>query len=131
MPPPLNPIVVQWDDVDCQTIRFDVYNGWTWDNFTAAKIEADTMIEQVTHPVDIIINTSGVTVLQQDMVVRPRQIVAESHPRARHFVIVINNRVGHTAFSLLVRLDPTRTFDSWGVASSLDDARAMLQGWRT
>ncbi len=125
-PPPQKFAIPHWDNPEYTIVRVDLYTGWDWDDFQKSQEKVFQMVDSVSWPIDVIINTTASVVHPQDVIVRPRQLVARRHPRLRYTAIVLNTHRKHMAFNLLVRLDPSQTFKEWGVAPTLDDARAWL-----
>jgi hypothetical protein len=125
VPPQL--VIPQWDNLDRNIVRIDLFTGWDWEMFERSQQQVFQMIEAVAWPVDVIINTTHANAPPPDIVVRPRLLAQKRHPRIRHTVVVLNARHKHTAFNLMVRLDTTQRFKTWLVANDLEEARSLLR----
>ena len=47
-------ILVAWENETRNTIRVTYERAWTWDDFTSAKVQIDTLLNSVDYPVNII-----------------------------------------------------------------------------
>lgn len=118
-------IAVSWDNDEHTVVRYRFEKRWTWDEFSAAKNEAVSMIDTVTHKVGIIMDAPSDVELPASMLTNARNALGKKHPNTAVIVIVPTNAFMRLMLNTLVIVSGTAG-NTIQVANNLDEARALV-----
>jgi hypothetical protein len=111
-------LLVAWDNEAQTILRIDVAGQWTWKEYDGAIDQAYTMIQEVDHSVDLIINLTDTVVFPQVQ-------------SMRHFQRMLTQRPGNLDMMIAAGGDSFvsglfASFLQTRLADTLPQARAML-----
>jgi len=118
-------VQVSWDDDTKRIMGYMLDNNWTWDEFFAAKKQANAMMDTVPHKLGVIVDATHSAIFPSDMLTNARNALRTKHPNVVIVVIVANKPFLNT---MLTTLKAVTLFASrLQLAHSLDEARALIQ----
>jgi len=118
-------VEVTWDN-DGQTIfRYSLDERWTWEEFFAAKKQANALMEAISRKFGVIIAAPHMSLLPLNTLSNARNALRTAHPNAVMIVMVVTQPFVRTVISTLrdmARVTPIPI----EIASTLDEAREIL-----
>ncbi len=121
-------INIEWANEEQTVIRWHLSDGWTWDEFYAAKAESEAMIEQVTGVVDGLFVMDNPSYLPAYFLANLRIIVPNSHPRYGITIVVGKQKAMRFIFDCVVRI--TSRDDLLYLVNTEEEAFARIQQLR-
>ena len=118
-------IAVAWDNDEHTIVRYRFDQRWTWDEFTAAKKQAVSLIDTVSHKVGIIMDAPSDVELPASMLTNARNALGKKHRNTAVIVIVPTNAFMRLMLNTLVMVSGTAG-SAIQVANNLDEARALV-----
>jgi hypothetical protein len=119
-------IQILWDDAEKTTLRYNFDEQWSWEDFFAAKKEANALIDTVTHRVGVIMSAPSGMKLPANMLTNARNALRTKHPNTVILVFVLTNPFIRTMIRALKGL-PMPVATTIELASTLDEARDLVQ----
>ena len=117
-------ISVVWDDVEHTVIRWDFAEGWTWDEFQTAFEHSVKMTEDMTRRVDVIPYVEAAKSIPPSALGQFNRITRQMPPITGLVVITGGNTLVNAMISTFRSV---YRVGSWRTASTLDEARALIQ----
>jgi len=100
------PIHVEWLNEDKRVILRTLSDQWTWDDFYLSQQDINQMLNEVSYPVDEIIDASTSTTLPQGAISQFRR-ASEKTPDNLHLRLVVgSNSFYQLIFNILSKIIP-------------------------
>jgi hypothetical protein len=126
------PINVSWLDDGKTVCMLRRETGWTWEEFDAASDQANVLIKEVSHQVDMIV--AGPDQLPPGSPLPHfRQAIRTKPANLRYLIVVISNPFGRAIFGVMSQLNRKRAGSiaassaSMLSVSTLDEAMKMTR----
>jgi hypothetical protein len=116
---------VSWED-NKQIVHYHLGSTWTWDEFFAAKKQANEMMNTVSHKLGVIIEAPSQPLLPPNIIGNARNALRSTHPNTVVVVIVAAHPLIRTMFHTTRALGRLANFRV-ELASNLDEARAIIE----
>jgi hypothetical protein len=114
-----------WDN-DAKTImRYAFESGWTWDEFFAAKKQANDMMDTVTHKFGVILDMPVENVIPPDVLANARNGLLSKHANTVIIVFVSKQSFVRTMIETLVALAPLAN-TSLETTATVEEARRLV-----
>lgn len=127
-------IISKWDNSDKTRVLMEFETSWTWDELDSALETTDSLLAQVTHQVDIIIDLEGSSI-PKDFMKAARKLLTnpemEMRPNEGSRVVVGASNWMRNAYQTIQKTFSKR-LDGREVlfANDLSHARGMLHSMR-
>ena len=118
-------ITIAWEDDTKRVMRYSLDENWTWEEFFAAKKQANEMMDSVAHKFGVIIEAPATPTLPPNIMSNARKGLRSTHPNTVVVVIVAAHPLVRTMLHTtraLGRIANLRV----ELASTLDEARAII-----
>jgi hypothetical protein len=115
-----------WDN-EAQTIFryiFDV--GWTWEDFFAAKRQANAIMDRVDHKFGVILHLPSENVIPADVIANTRNGLRNKHPNTA-VIVVVSVRPFVRTMITTIRSTPPLSNTGLEIATSLEEAYAIVE----
>lgn len=116
-----------WDNDEKTIILMEFEGQWTWTDVQNVGTRHNQMIDEVTHPVDFIVDFSKSQHVPPGFLQHTRRVLSGAHPRSRAVILVGMNPLMRAGFDMMFRtyslLLRSRMFK---MAKSVDEARQLL-----
>ncbi len=121
------PVQMRWDNEE-KTILVAAYVGsWTWEEFFAARDQANRQLDEVDHQVDIIHDWSQSGGFPHNIFANAKSLIPKMHPRTARNVHVGVSPYFMTMWQLFSRLYAAVAGEKKFVfVNTLDEARKIL-----
>jgi hypothetical protein len=120
------PITISWDN-DRHTMQvYEFSQVWTWDEFYAAKREADGILDGITHPVAVVFSGPPDVRIPEGFIAQVVNITRTRHKRAYLAVVVTSNMLVRTLLNTASKLYG-REFRTVAFVPDLAAARVLVE----
>ncbi len=119
------PISVNWEDEAKTIICYHFQSKWTWDEFFAARDQALSMIDTVSHKVGVIMNTPPNIALPADVLTHSLASLRHTHPNTVMIVFIAGKPFLNMIVSMMIKVSH-KTSDYMAMAKDMDEARALV-----
>jgi hypothetical protein len=116
---------IAWEDERKRVLHYRLDNNWTWDEFFAAKKQANELMDMVSHPLGVIIEAPPSPILPPNIIGNARKALRSTHPNTVVIVIVAAHPLIRTMFHTTRALGRLANFRV-ELASTPDEARTII-----
>src|SRR5689334_1470415 len=110
-----------WDNEEQTIFRYILEPGWTWDEFFAAKKDANVVMDSVPHKFGVILDLPTDNIIPRDVLANARKGLLAKHPGTLVIVIVSERSFVRTMIETLRGLSPIINI-GMEVTPTLEDA---------
>jgi hypothetical protein len=122
-------IIAVWDNEERTVIRH-IYEGrWDWSDFYRALQESNSMMDEVSYKVGLIIDVESSSLVPSSAISRIGGFRGRSHRNTGMTALVGANLFVRLLYDLFQKVYGGMTAD-FVMVSSLDEAREVLNRWR-
>jgi hypothetical protein len=118
-------IHIRWDNAEQTSFVYHFDEGWTWDEFFAARDQFRPMLDAAGHKFAVIIDLTEVSRLPADSLTKSRNALRNAHPAVFFIVLVVPHPVVRTVIGTLRDIAPISP-RVVGIVPTLDEARALV-----
>lgn len=119
-------VEINWDNLQKTTIRYTFIDPWTWEEYTATNTQRDTMLGEVPHVVDLILDFRQGKYMPSQAIHHIRRAMAWESPQRGIITIVGMNSMLQALSSVLITLSPQAAFRAPRPAKDLEQARKII-----
>jgi hypothetical protein len=119
-------IRVIWDTEEKTIVQYIVEPDWTWDEFFAAKEQANALMDTVCHKLGVFLLMPSDGVIPLDVLANTRKGLRHKHPNTVVIVVVSDRPFVRTMIETIRALPPLGDH-GLETASTLDEARAIVR----
>jgi hypothetical protein len=114
-----------WDNNEKTIVRYIFEAGWTWEEFFAAKKQANEMMDTVSHKLGVILHLPTENAVPPDVLANARSGLLSRHANTVMIIFVSTQPFVSTMIETLVTLSPLA---DTGLATTLtlDEARVLI-----
>jgi hypothetical protein len=119
----------KWDNEQKTIIRHVFERGWGWTDFHQALEQASTMMSEVDHRVDVILDFRDASIIPSGAITQVKKAYSNpKHPNVGTTVVVGANSFMQALVQVGTKLSPG-TLQNWDVmfANTLDEAYTQLK----
>ena len=116
---------IAWEDERKRVLHYRLDNGWTWDEFFAAKKQANELMDMVSHKLGVIIESPAKPSLPPNIIGNARKALRSTHPNTVVIVIVAEHPLIRTMFHTTRALGRLANFRV-ELATTLDEAHTII-----
>ncbi|MEZ4667901.1 MAG: hypothetical protein R3E39_08305 [Anaerolineae bacterium] len=121
-------IKVQWNSDHHNTILVTYEAGWTWDDYSHAKVEIDNLLNSVDYTVHIISDSRGAGMLPRGNALTYFARAFQTAPGNIGLVVVVGgNIIFRSLLQLLQTVSLNRAANNICFAYTIDEARELLK----
>ena len=114
-----------WLDNQQAALLYAFPEQWSWDDFYAIKIEADTWLDQCNHDVVLLFDMSKTLAIPPGALAQGRYLIGKAHPRGKPIILIGKNRMISALLSMVARFNPNINHLIRTVPT-LDEARKVV-----
>lgn len=121
------PVTVEWVNTEQTRLQYVVAGKWTLDELYPALKQGYTMLDDVPHDVDIVIDATDAVGVPANISAAASYAARNRRPNSRRLVVITQNTLIRATADLINRLSskPRAKFE---VVATLQDMENVLQG---
>jgi hypothetical protein len=118
-------VEVRWANPEKTAILFVYVHPWSWDDLYVAREMRDFMMDEVDHPVTVIIDLSASKQLPPNVFAGIKKMWEKKHAKSARIILVGTSPLIRSASEVFMRITPGMSSRVRMVAT-LDDAYSVL-----
>ena len=118
-------VQVEWDNPEQSILRYIFDDGWTWEDFFAAREEALRLIDERGAEVGVIIHMPEHVRIPPNLITHARSLAGRVHENTVMVMVVMSNHFLRVMLQTLRKISP-QADSRMHMAQTLDEARATL-----
>lgn len=123
-------VEVRWLNPEKTVILFVYIHPWSWDDLADAREQRDRLMNEVEHPVTVIIDLSASRQLPPNIFAGIRRVWEKKHAKSGKIILVGANPLIRSASDVLMRLTPGM-LPHVRMTKTLEEAYELLNSWET
>ena len=119
-------IRVIWDNSEQTILRYIFDPHWEWEDFAVAREEGYGLIDRVTHPIGVILDTPSDMWVPTKVLLRGRSAMQNTHVNTVILVFIVPNPAARLVYDTLIKIAVKKEGCQICIADSLDEARRLV-----